>query len=253
MLTHGPPAPDPGRRIGRTRRQSTAMPTRRRVLAAPLGLAASTLPARPLAAVAAETPAMPDLAHWDRVRAQFELDPSLMHFASFYIASHPAPVRAAIDGYRRAIDRNPYLAVEHGMFSPEQDNLPLRVQREVAAYIGARPEEIALTGNTTTGLALVYQGLRLKAGDEILVTEHDHCSHHESVRPRPRERPKRMPCAPRPCRTTRVPRDYRALILRFASEAITQSLGSPAPSEIELGERCNVVTRSQWYSTSMVA
>lgn len=158
------------------------MPTRRQFLAAPLVLAAASAPARLLAAVAAETPGLPDLSDWKRVRAQFDLDPSWLHFASFYIASHPAPVRAAIDGYRRAIDRNPYNVVEHGMFGPDEDNLPLRVTREVAAYIGARPEEIALTGNTTTGLALVYQGLRLKPGDEILVTEHDHYSHHESVR-----------------------------------------------------------------------
>jgi selenocysteine lyase/cysteine desulfurase len=116
------------------------------------------------------------------VRAQFALDPAWMHFASFFIASHPAPVRDAIEGYRRAIDRNPFVAVEHGMFGPDEENLPLRVRREVAAYIGARPEEVALTGNTTTGLALVYQGLRLRPGDEILVTEHDHYSHHESVR-----------------------------------------------------------------------
>ena len=158
------------------------MPTRRQLLAAPLALAAAAVPGRLLAAVAAETPGLPDLSDWGRVRAQFDLDPSWMHFASFFIASHPAPVRAAIDGYRRAIDRNPFAVVEHGMFGPDEDNLPLRVQREVAAYIGARPEEVALTGNTTTGLALVYQGLRLKPGDEILVTEHDHYSHHESVR-----------------------------------------------------------------------
>lgn len=158
------------------------MPTRRQFLAAPLALAATTVSARLLAAVVEQTPAIPDVSDWNRVRAQFELDPAWMHFASFFIASHPAPVRAAIDGFRRAIDRNPFATVEHGMFGPEEDNLPLRVQQEVAAYIGARPEEIALTGNTTTGLALVYQGLRLKHGDEILVTEHDHYSHHESVR-----------------------------------------------------------------------
>jgi selenocysteine lyase/cysteine desulfurase len=32
------------------------------------------------------------------------------------------------------------------------------------------------------GLALVYNGLRLKPGQEILTTTHDHYSHHESIR-----------------------------------------------------------------------
>ncbi|HUL78355.1 MAG TPA: aminotransferase class V-fold PLP-dependent enzyme, partial [Vicinamibacteria bacterium] len=47
---------------------------------------------------------------------------------------------------------------------------------------GGRSDEIALVPNTTTGLALVYNGLRLKPGQEILTTEHDHYSHHESIR-----------------------------------------------------------------------
>lgn len=44
------------------------------------------------------------------------------------------------------------------------------------------PEEIALTPNTTTGLALLYNGLRIQPGQEVLTTEHDHYSHHESIR-----------------------------------------------------------------------
>jgi hypothetical protein len=122
---------------------------RRDFLAAPAALAASGLLASPLlAAVAAETPAMPDLSDWEAVRSQFALDPSLAHFASFYIASHPVPVRDAIEGYRRAIDRNPFHVVEQGMFEDDAHNLPLHVQREVAAYLGGRAEDVCLTGNT---------------------------------------------------------------------------------------------------------
>ena len=156
--------------------------TRRGLLAAPAALSATLLPGSLLAAVEAQTPPMPDLSTWDGVRAQFALDPAWMHFASFFIASHPAPVRAAIDGYRRAIDANPFATVEHGMFSEGADNLHVRVQAAVAEYLGARPQDVCLTGNTTTGLALVYQGLPLQAGDEVLCTTHDHYSHHESIR-----------------------------------------------------------------------
>lgn len=156
--------------------------TRRGFLAAPAALTTALLPASLLAAVEAETPAAPDLSSWEAVRAQFRLDPAYAHFASFFIASHPAPVQAAIEGYRRAIDHNPFLAVEHGMFSEGADNLHVQVQSEIADYLGARPQDVCLTGNTTTGLALVYQGLPLQAGDEVLCTTHDHYSHHESIR-----------------------------------------------------------------------
>jgi selenocysteine lyase/cysteine desulfurase len=157
--------------------------SRRAFLAAPAAIAATALmPSSLLAAVAAETPPPADLSSWDAIRAQFVLDPSLAHFASFYIASHPALVREAIEGYRRAMDRNPYHVVEQGMFEDDAHNLPLQVQREVADYLGGKPEEVCLTGNTTTGLALVYHGLPLKPGDEVLTTTHDHYSHHESIR-----------------------------------------------------------------------
>jgi selenocysteine lyase/cysteine desulfurase len=156
--------------------------TRRRFLTAPAVLSTALLPTSLLAALEAETPPTADLSSWEAVRAQFALDPKYMHFASFFIASHPAPVQAAIDGYRRAIDRNPFVTVEHGMFSEGADNVHVQVQAEIADYLGARPQDVCLTGNTTTGLALVYQGLPLQAGDEVLCTTHDHYSHHESIR-----------------------------------------------------------------------
>ncbi|MBJ6979420.1 MULTISPECIES: hypothetical protein [unclassified Luteimonas] len=68
--------------------------TRRRLLAAPAALSAALLPTSLLAALEAETPPAPDLSTWESVRAQFALDPAWMHFASFFIASHPAPVPA---------------------------------------------------------------------------------------------------------------------------------------------------------------
>lgn len=123
-----------------------------------------------------------DLSDWTRVREQFDLDPAWVHASLFFIASHPRPVREAIERYRRAMDANPFDTVEHGMFGAEADNMPLKATRAIASYIGGKPEEIALTQNTTTGLALIYHGLALKAGDEILTTEHDHFSHHESIR-----------------------------------------------------------------------
>lgn len=157
--------------------------SRRNFLAAPTALATTALlPAGLLSALAAETPAPPDLSDWDKVRAQFVLDPAYLHFASFFIASHPAPVREAIEGYRRAIDANPFLVIERGLFEEEENNVPLQVQAEIASYLGGRAEDVCLTPNTTTGLALVYHGLMLKPGDEVLCTTHDHYSHHESIR-----------------------------------------------------------------------
>ena len=145
-------------------------------------LAAAAVPSPLLAAVQQRTPPPADLGDWKSVRAQFALAPGKLHFASFYLASHPKPVRDAIDAFRRTLDEEPYLETEHRMFTDGAHNLQLAIRDELAPYLGARRDEIALTGNTTTGLALVYSGLSLGAGDEILTTEHDHYSHHESIR-----------------------------------------------------------------------
>jgi isopenicillin-N epimerase len=122
------------------------------------------------------------LDDWSVVRNQFNLSRDYIHLATFALASHPRPVREAIEKYRRALDENPFLVVDRGLWRPEAENLPHKVREAAAEYVGGRPEEIALTGNTTMGLALVYCGLPLKPGQEVLTTAHDHFSHHESIR-----------------------------------------------------------------------
>src|SRR5262249_4173834 len=116
---------------------------------------------------------LPELQSWSEVRAMFALAPGWTHMTSFYLVSHPRPVREAIDRFRKAIDDNPYLMLENSLFKSETGNLQLEVVKAAAEYVGGHPEEIALMPNTTTGLALVYAGLPLKAGDEILSTTHD--------------------------------------------------------------------------------
>ncbi len=129
-----------------------------------------------------QPPASP-LGDWSSVRDQFNISSDYIDLCTtFYLASHPLPVRDAIENYRTLIDKHPYLAVHSRMFGSEQENLPLKVRQAAASYIGGSGDEIALTGNTTMGLALVYNGLALKAGQEILTTYHDFYSHHESIR-----------------------------------------------------------------------
>jgi selenocysteine lyase/cysteine desulfurase len=159
---------------------------RRKFLVGGAALAATALAPRSLLA-ALEKNAMPDpsrldLSQWSAVRAQFPLARDVRHFAGFFLVSHPRPVREAIEGFRKTIDANPLLTVEHALFAPGGENPHLAVCADVARYVGGTPEEIAVVGNTTQGLALVYQGLPLQAGDDVLTTTHDHFVHHESIR-----------------------------------------------------------------------
>jgi len=156
------------------------MPYSRRRFLVTGSLAAGALASvKPFAAKAA---APENLQDWDAVRRQFDLDPAYIHLGLFYLTSHPRPVRAAIETHRKQLDANPFRTVEQGMFESPEQNLQLRATTALAKYIGGKPEDIALTHNTTSGLSLIYHGLPLKSGDEILTTVNDHYVHHEAIR-----------------------------------------------------------------------
>lgn len=135
-----------------------------------------------LAAIQKHTPPAPDLASWSTVRAQFDLAPGWAHLSCFLISSHPKPVRDAIAAYRKALDAQPFFEVDNRWFSAHADNLQLVIREQIAPYLGAKRDEIALTQSTTMGLGIVYAGLPLEPGDEVLTTAHDHYAQHESIR-----------------------------------------------------------------------
>lgn len=115
---------------------------------------------------------------WKAVREQFDLlSPEVIHLSSFFITSHPRIVREEIEKHRREIDANPFDYVEKNLRV-----MPPRVQAAAAEYLGGKPEEVAITNSTTMGLAFVYHGLNLRAGQEIVTTTHDHFVYHEAIR-----------------------------------------------------------------------
>lgn len=124
----------------------------------------------------ARSAAVPD---WDAVRAQFALDPAEAHLTCCFLAPLPLPVREAVERYRRAFERN-VLWAEQDMFG--MNGIQGDVVRTLAEYTGGRAEDIALTGNTTGGLGVVYSGLRLRPDQEIVITVHEHLAHQEAAR-----------------------------------------------------------------------
>ncbi|QRK13600.1 aminotransferase class V-fold PLP-dependent enzyme [Archangium violaceum] len=118
-----------------------------------------------------------DLSSWEGVRALFPLSPEYAHFAGMLLASHPRPVREALEAHRRGLDDNPTLYLLRNNRRLEDE-----VRRAAADYLGARPQEIALTDSTTMGLGLVYNGVRIRSDQEILTTQHDYYSTRMSLR-----------------------------------------------------------------------
>jgi selenocysteine lyase/cysteine desulfurase len=83
-------------------------------------------------------------------------------------------VRNAIDMHRANIDRNPGRAMDWDLQETEKREHNVRVW--AGRYLNAKPGQIALTGSTTEGLAMIYGGIHVRPDQEILVSEHEHYS-----------------------------------------------------------------------------
>jgi selenocysteine lyase/cysteine desulfurase len=111
---------------------------------------------------------------WRDVLAAFDLgDRVTMNTANLAPAS--APSRAVLAELSAAVDADPSFQNRARFGELLQDT-----RRTVAAYLGADPEEIVLTRNTTEGNNFVVQGVDLEAGDEVLLTEHNHPSNRQA-------------------------------------------------------------------------
>jgi len=137
------------------------------------------------ALLAAETPVSTAIASspplkldsWQAVRAQFQLSRDFIHLAGFFLASHPTPVREAIERHRMRLEADPI-----GYWFEQEEKQEAAVLRAAANYLAVDSTEIALTDSTTMGLGLLYGGLTLRDGQEILTTLHDHYSTETSLR-----------------------------------------------------------------------
>ena len=114
---------------------------------------------------------------WQAVRDQFRVSPDLIHLAGFFLASHPTPVREAIERHRAGLDADPI-----GYWFAHEKKQEAAVLQAAAGYLGVAHTDIALTDSTTMGLGLLYGSLTLTQGQEILTTIHDHYSTDMSLR-----------------------------------------------------------------------
>jgi selenocysteine lyase/cysteine desulfurase len=115
----------------------------------------------------ARTP--PTFPDWDAVRAQFNLAPKKINMSCYWQASHPKPVRDAIERHRRGLDECP-----SEYFLENAPRLEGAVRSAAADYLDAKPDDLAMTESTSQGLGTIYNGLKLRPGQEILSTEQEH-------------------------------------------------------------------------------
>ncbi|MGE0426046.1 MAG: aminotransferase class V-fold PLP-dependent enzyme [Reyranellaceae bacterium] len=112
----------------------------------------------------ADTPAFGS----QEMAALFGLDPDIVYFNHGGFGVTPAPVRATQDVWRRQIETNPTAFFDRAHFTP----LVRAAATRVARWLGGRGEGWVFVANATAGLNSVLRSLGLKAGDEVVVTDH---------------------------------------------------------------------------------
>ena len=147
--------------------------TDRRTFLKQAGILAASLPLGTSLHVQAASAKAP-VDKWAGLRQLFDQDPNYIHFSNFLITSHPRPVREAIERHRAALDRTPGLTMDWDLQEPWKREG--QVREWAGRYLQAKPGQIALTGSTTEGLAMIYGGIHVRPDQEILTTEHEHFS-----------------------------------------------------------------------------
>jgi selenocysteine lyase/cysteine desulfurase len=109
--------------------------------------------------------------YWNNVRAQFALDPQIIHLNTGTEGAMPREIIINLSRYLTEFASNPMQAAA---LSEDFSYFQQKNRERIAAFTGARADEIVLTTNTTEGMNWIIQGLNLLEGDEVICTLHDH-------------------------------------------------------------------------------
>ena len=101
------------------------------------------------------------------MRDQWLLDPEIRFLNHGSFGACPRVVLELQSELRARLEREPIQ-----FFLRQLERLLDEARAEVAAFVGARPEDLGFVRNATTGVNAVLRSLRLEPGDEILVTNH---------------------------------------------------------------------------------
>jgi selenocysteine lyase/cysteine desulfurase len=110
-----------------------------------------------------------DEDYWREIQSAFTLDRTIVNLNNGGVSPSPRIVQ---DAMRRCLEFSNQAPV-YSMWRVLEPQVEM-VRERLARDFGCDPEEIAITRNASESLESVQFGLDLKAGDEIITTEHDY-------------------------------------------------------------------------------
>lgn len=108
---------------------------------------------------------------WSQIRGMYRLKPDYINLENGYYCFIPEPT---LDRYIAHIKEVNYQG-SYYMRTVQFENRK-KMAAKLAAVVGAKPEEVGITRNTTESLDLIIGGYPWKAGDEAIMAEQDYGS-----------------------------------------------------------------------------
>lgn len=122
------------------------------------------------AAVAAQAPdaVARDERYWREIQEAFDVARTPINLNNGATSPSPRVVQEALVRHIEESNRRP---VEYGRLLAERIE---SARRGLAAELGCRPDELALTRNATEALHIAQGGIDLRRGDDVLTTDQDY-------------------------------------------------------------------------------
>jgi isopenicillin-N epimerase len=111
-------------------------------------------------------------AYWHELRKQFLIPADEIYLNNGTVGSSPAPVlRAVFESYEACEKLNEDDPEDYPIWGYASWN---QFRDPLAAFVGCTRDEIALLRNATEANSYIANGIDLKAGDEVLMTDQEH-------------------------------------------------------------------------------
>lgn len=111
-------------------------------------------------------------AYWRELRKQFLIPADEVYLNNGTVGSSPAPVlRAIFEGYETCEKLNETDPEDYPIWGYASWN---QFRDPLAAFVGCDRDEIALLRNATEANSYIANGVDLKPGDEVLMTDQEH-------------------------------------------------------------------------------
>ena len=107
--------------------------------------------------------------NWKKIRSQFILDRDVTYMNNASLGMPPSVVVKAVSSGYRSISQEP-LHGKHDL----QDRISSKVVPSLAKMFGVGEKNMTLTRNASEALYMQTMGVKLKPGDEVLITSQEH-------------------------------------------------------------------------------